>query len=541
MSSDAALIKIPHGIIKSVVSILSKCWEYIGYTNRPFTVNTHLFKSLFSLCSTKTFRHKQKKVPLEKLIMKVNEENNKPTKTHVLIFPFPAQGHMIPLLDFTHRLALRGGAALKITVLVTPKNLPFLSPLLSAVVNIEPLILPFPSHPSIPSGVENVQDLPPSGFPLMIHALGNLHAPLISWITSHPSPPVAIVSDFFLGWTKNLGIPRFDFSPSAAITCCILNTLWIEMPTKINEDDDNEILHFPKIPNCPKYRFDQISSLYRSYVHGDPAWEFIRDSFRDNVASWGLVVNSFTAMEGVYLEHLKREMGHDRVWAVGPIIPLSGDNRGGPTSVSVDHVMSWLDAREDNHVVYVCFGSQVVLTKEQTLALASGLEKSGVHFIWAVKEPVEKDSTRGNILDGFDDRVAGRGLVIRGWAPQVAVLRHRAVGAFLTHCGWNSVVEAVVAGVLMLTWPMRADQYTDASLVVDELKVGVRACEGPDTVPDPDELARVFADSVTGNQTERIKAVELRKAALDAIQERGSSVNDLDGFIQHVVSLGLNK
>ena len=88
---------------------------------------------------------------------------------------------------------------------------------------------------------------------------------------------------------------------------------------------------------------------------------------------------------------------------------------------------------------------------------------------------------------------------------------------------------------------MRADQYTDASLVVDELKVGVRACEGPDTVPDPDELARVFADSVTGNQTERIKAVELRKAALDAIQERGSSVNDLDGFIQHVVSLGLNK
>lgn len=312
------------------------------------------------------------------------------------------------------------------------------------------------------------------------------------------------------------------------------------MPTKINEDDDNEILQFPKIPNCPKYPFNQISSLYRSYVHGDPAWEFIRDSFRDNAASWGLVVNSFTAMEGVYLEHLKREMGHDRVWAVGPILPLSDGNRGGPTSVSVDHVMSWLDAREDDHVVYVCFGSQTVLTKEQTLALASGLEKSGVHFIWAVKEPVEGESPRGNILDGFDDRVAGRGLVIRGWAPQVAVLRHRAVGAFLTHCGWNSVIEAVVAGVLMLTWPMRADQYTDASLVVDELKVGVRACEGPDTVPDPDELARVFADSVTGKQTERIKAVELRKAALDAIQERGSSVKDLDGFIQHVVNLRLN-
>lgn len=290
-----------------------------------------------------------------------------------------------------------------------------------------------------------------------------------------------------------------------------------------------------------RYPWSQISSIYLSYVHGDPGWEFVRDSFRDNAASWGLVVNSFSDMESVYLEHLKKEMGHDRVWAVGPVLPVSEGNRGGPTSVSVDHVMSWLDAREDNHVVYVCFGSQVLLTKEQTLALASALEKSGVHFVWAVKEPAERDSTRGNILEGFEDRVAGRGLVIRGWAPQVAVLQHRAVGAFLTHCGWNSVVEAVVAGVLMLTWPMRADQYTDATLVVDELKVGVRACEGPDTVPDPDELARVFVDSVTGKETERIRAMKLREAALDAIQERGSSVKDIDGFIQHIVSLGQKK
>ncbi|KFK41826.1 hypothetical protein AALP_AA2G176500 [Arabis alpina] len=445
---------------------------------------------------------------------------------------------MIPLLDFTHHLSLRGGSSLTITIITTPKNLPFLSPLLSitgTINNIETLILPFPSHPSIPSGVENVQHLPPSSFPKMIHALGDLHAPLRSWITSHPSPPVVIVSDFFLGWTQNLGIPRVVFSPSAAITCCIINTNWTNMPEK------TEILEFPNLPNCPKYPWYQISSIYRSYIHGDSVWEFVRDSFRENVTSWGLVVNSFSAMESVYLEHLKKEMGHERVWAVGPILPVTngGGNRGGRSSVSVDHVMSWLDAREDNHVVYVCFGSQAVLTKDQTLALASGLEKSRVHFVWALKDPVEEDLRI--FFDGFEDSVSGRGLVIRGWAPQVDVLRHRAVGAFLTHCGWNSVIEAVVAGVLMLTWPMRADQYTDAALVVDELKVGVRACEGPDTVPDSDELARVFADSVSGKQTERIEVVKLRKAAFDAIQERGSSVKDLDGFIEHVVSLGLKK
>ncbi|CAA7017767.1 unnamed protein product [Microthlaspi erraticum] len=114
-------------------------------------------------------------------------------------------------------------------------------------------------------------------------------------------------------------------------------------------------------------------------------------------------------------------MGHSRVYAIGPVLPLS--HGGGPT---LDHVMSWLDASEDNHMLYVCFGSLAVLTKEQTLALASGLEKSGVHFVWVVKG---EDSPRGNILDGFEDRVAGRGLVIRGWAPLVEVLPHLSRGS----------------------------------------------------------------------------------------------------------------
>ncbi|CAA7017768.1 unnamed protein product [Microthlaspi erraticum] len=200
---------------------------------------------------------------------------------------------MIPLLDFTRRLALRSSSSsITITVLVTPKNLSFLSPLLSSRVNIETLILPFPSHPSLPSGVKNIKDLDPSAYPYMIQALGDLHALLLSWITSHPSPPVAIVSDFFLGWTKKLGIPRFVFSPSAAIGYCIFNTLWTEIPTKKN---DEEILEFPKIPNCPKYSWSQISSTYQSYVNGDPTWDFIKASFRDNAASYGVVVNSFSA------------------------------------------------------------------------------------------------------------------------------------------------------------------------------------------------------------------------------------------------------
>ncbi|XP_028112195.1 UDP-glycosyltransferase 89C1-like isoform X1 [Camellia sinensis] len=101
------------------------------------------------------------------------------------------------MLDLTHQLALRG---ITITILVTPKNLPILHPLLSThhPSSIQTLVLPFPSHPSLPSGVENFTDIGNAGNLPMINALGQLHDPIIHWFKSHPSPPVAILSAFFL-------------------------------------------------------------------------------------------------------------------------------------------------------------------------------------------------------------------------------------------------------------------------------------------------------------------------------------------------------
>ena len=282
-------------------------------------------------------------------------------------------------------------------------------------------------------------------------------------------------------------------------------------------------------------------------MEGDPDSEFLRDGFLANCASWGLVVNSFSEMEGVYLEHLRNELGHDRVWAVGPLRPLVEDlsgptKRGGSSSVSVDHILSWLDKCGDRKVVYVCFGSQALLHNDQMEALATGLEKSGVHFVWSVKKPngAHVEGDYGRVPRGFEDRVAGRGLLIRGWAPQVLILSHRAVGSFWTHCGWNSVLEAVVVGLPMLAWPMRADQYANATLLVDQLKVATTVCEGESIVPDSVELARVLAESVGENRVQRQRAEQLREAALDATREGGNSIKDLESFIGHLAAFHIN-
>ena len=139
---------------------------------------------------------------------------------------------------------------------------------------------------------------------------------------------------------------------------------------------------------------------------------------------------------------------------------------------------------------------------------------------------------------GFEDRVAGRGLVIKGWVPQVAILRHRAVGSYLSHCGWNSIHEAILAGVLLLAWPMQIDHFPNSKLLVDELGAAIPVCEGLETVPDATKLARILSDSVMSmTQQERIRAMKLREKALDAIRVAGSSSKALDEIVEKLSSL----
>ncbi|KAI3980430.1 hypothetical protein MKX01_038602 [Papaver californicum] len=486
---------------------------------------------------------------------------------HILVFPFPAQGHMLPFLDLVHQLALRATTTTTttITILVTPRNLPILDPILiQHPSTVQTLVLPFPTPKDslIPPGVENVKNLPPSYFLPMITTMGKLQDPLLNWFQSHPSPPTSIISDFFLGWTQDLasqlGIPRIVFSPSGALTLSISSCFWRDLPTPANDSNDKEnaLIPFPEIPGCPTYPWWQLSPIYRAYVQGkknggdsnSDGLELLRKEFLANVESWGMVFNSFHELEGIYLDHMKRAyFGNKRVWAVGPLSQSGPTERGGATSEQSGDIFSWLDTCDDHSVVYICFGSQAVLDNKQMEALAVGLDKSGVKFVWCVKEPTvgHVSGEYGMVPSWFEDRTAGRGLLVRGWAPQVLILKHKAIGSFLTHCGWNSVLESIGAGIPMLAWPMGADQFMNATLLVDQMKVAVRVCEGEKTIPNADELAQCLAQSVATSSTSRkemrMKAMELKQAATDAVSRNengggGSSFKDLDDLVHHLFS-----
>ncbi|OMO94769.1 UDP-glucuronosyl/UDP-glucosyltransferase [Corchorus olitorius] len=152
-----------------------------------------------------------------------SEGEKKMTKgAHILILPFPSCGHLLPHLDLTHQLLLRG---LTVTVVITPKMLHYLDPILSLhdSSDLQLLVLPFPSHPPIPNGVENMENGAISTLPHIVAAFSKLHDPLIEWFQSHSSPPVAIITDlFFCCWANklasHLNIPNIGFSALNANT-----------------------------------------------------------------------------------------------------------------------------------------------------------------------------------------------------------------------------------------------------------------------------------------------------------------------------------
>ncbi|EOY04856.1 UDP-glycosyltransferase 89C1, putative [Theobroma cacao] len=431
---------------------------------------------------------------------------------HILIIPFPAGAHIFPHLDLTHQLLLRGLTA---SVVVTPKMLHYLNPILSLhdSSNIQPLVLPFPSQSPIPVGVEDMENVPISFLPHIVTAFSKLLDPLVEWFKSHPFPPVAIVTDPFF--------------------CCWANKLASHL-------------------NIPNIGFSAVNANTMSswFVNGkDPATSMPGELFIACMQSWGIIFNSFSELDGEKMKVISEDFTkHDRLWAVGPLPRIKARNMTftekdqKPSSIPQDQVIAWLDSCDvDKSVVYVGFGTQIYLNNEQMEAVASALEKSGVRFIWTVKNPPNAENDHNVVPTGFEDRVAGRGLVIKGWAPQVAILGHRAVGSYLTHCGWNSTMEGILGGVLLLMWPMQADHFNNAKLLVDEQGAAIKVCEGLKSVPDATKLAQILADSVNTVRPERIQGLKLRQFALDAVKEGGSSHKALDVLVQRLSSLSISK
>jgi hypothetical protein len=274
----------------------------------------------------------------------------------------------------------------------------------------------------------------------------------------------------------------------------------------------------------------------------------------------GAVVNTFVDLEGQFVSCYEAALGKP-VWTLGPLCLSNRDvdamaSRGDTSSGGVQQsavVAAWLDSKDTDSVVFVSFGSLVRKLPKQLFEVGHGLEDSGRPFLWVVKEAeVAAAPEVQEWLGALEARTAGRGLVVRGWAPQLAILSHRAVGGFVTHCGWNSLLESVAHGVPVVTWPHFADQFLNERLVVDVLGVGVPVgVTAPVMMFDDENVAVARADivrAVSALMGEGEEADERRRRAREygekahvAMEKGGSSYENLTQLIESFRQCGGRK
>lgn len=255
--------------------------------------------------------------------------------------------------------------------------------------------------------------------------------------------------------------------------------------------------------------------------------------------SEGIFVNTFLDLEPGALHGLQTDdPKRTSIYPVGPII-RSGLGDGDDEL----ECLSWLDRQPRGSVLFVSFGSGGTLSFEQMTELAIGFEKSGQRFLWVVRSPNDKsssgsffsaqshdDNTFGFLPKGYVDRINGRGLLVPFWAPQIKILAHESTGGFLSHCGWNSVLESIVYGVPLIAWPLYAEQRMNAVMLNEGLKVALRPKENDCGLVEADDIAKVVNDLVHGEEGKkaRHRMKELSDAAKRARSVDGDSTKVLN-------------
>ncbi|KAK9949366.1 hypothetical protein M0R45_004893 [Rubus argutus] len=392
---------------------------------------------------------------------------NTDDKLHIAMFPWLAFGHMIPYLELAKLIAGKGH---KISFISTPRNidrLPSLPPNLSTRITF--VKLPLPENPNLPEGAEATSDLPEDEVAHLKTAFDSLDEPITQFLKS--SNPDWLLFDFAPYWlpeiARNLGIPTAFFSIFIASSFTYLGTTSPEAPPddrKLPEDYTVSPKWVP-FPSTVALRLFEVLRLYKR-ITGDET--NVSDLYRFMGSARGCDVIAMRSCEEFEPEWLSLvQVIHGKsVLPIGLLSTTANDDDDKDTWPSIKE---WLDRQRKNTVVYVAFGTEAMPCQEEVTEIALGLEKSGLPFFWVLKTKQGTDAVK--LPEGFEERNEGRGVVCRGWAPQLKILAHDSVGVFLSHSGWSSVVEALTFGRPLVLLPMSNDQGLNARLF-GEKKVG---------------------------------------------------------------------
>nr|BBD34308.1 UDP-glucose glucosyltransferase [Fragaria x ananassa] len=505
----------------------------------------------------------------------------------IWIVPFFGQGHLFPLMELCKYLASRNFKAVFVISSKLSSSIPSSLRQYPLVEITEISEESPPSDSSSPPQEPSSQPLHrhPGHHGQMAVGLEKLLS------TRNESPdavlPLCAVLDNMMSWTsetfQKFKIPAVSFFTSGACSAAMEYALWKAHPLDVKPGETR------LLPGLPEEMAVTVSDIKRQSrpppfpmggggpPPGSPGAGFPTHGpappggpgghgpgrmgppkpgdpphWLDEVGhSIGVMINTCDELEYPFIEYVSNKI-QKPVWGVGPLLPEQYWKSTGSilhdhevrayrkSNFTEDEVNEWLDTKPHGSVLYVSFGSEVGPTKQEYAILAKALEESTRPFIWVVQATAGKprgpppglpqphsEPEEDYFPHELDKHVGNRGLIINGWAPQLLILSHPSTGGFLSHCGWNSTVEAIGRGVPFLAWPIRGDQHSDAKLVASYLKIGYLITEDLSQTIKKEDITRGIEKLLSDGDMKQ------RAVQLSAKFEHGfptSSVAALDAF-----------
>ncbi|XP_075661930.1 mogroside I-E synthase-like [Castanea sativa] len=449
-------------------------------------------------------------------------------KTHILVIPYPVQGHINPMLQFSKRLATKGA---RVTLVATSTIRNSMQALQGASsVNIKIISDGSEGEETVESLIATVDRFK--------DVVSQSLAEYIEKLNSSKYPPKFIVYDCALPWAldvaRKYGIDGAPFYTQS----CAVNVVYyhfkkgtvrlpVEEPTV-------------SLPSMPKLAINDLSSLLSNPSSYPPLLTLFLDQFSNFLEAKWIFFSSFKELELEVVNWMASQKWP--IKTIGPTIPsmyldkrLEDDKEYGLHlfKPDVDACIKWLDTKETNSVIYTSFGSLASLGEEQMQELTWGLKNSNCYFLWVVRETEQK-----KLPTNFLQETAEKGLVV-SWCSQLEVLAHKAIGCFMTHCGWNSTLEALSLGVPMVAMPQWTDQPTNAKFIADVWKVGVRIKLDERGIATKEEIEFCIREVIEDERgkEKRMNSVKWKELAKEAMDEGGSSDKNIEEFVAELARL----
>ena len=449
------------------------------------------------------------------------------SRLHIVMLPWLALGHLLPFLELSKRLAQKGH---KISFLSTPRNiqrLPKIPP------NISPLIsfvqFPLPRIENLPEDAELTIDLPSDDLrPYLKKAFDTLQHDVLSFLQETSNPPADwIVYDYAAYWVPRIsaetGVPCTYLSLFNAAVLGFLGSPQVLLGNEHQRTTVEEYTVAPKwvsFPSTIAFRPHEVRHILEPARQQDASG--VNEMYRFATTIEGcdfLTIRSCMEFEQEWLQ-LIGELFNKSIVPIGMLPPIIQDDSD---EGEWESTFKWLDEQEIGSVVYAAFGSEAKITRAQVDEIALGLELSNLPFLWVLR--AEK------VPDGFEERTKGRGLVCMGWVPQIQLLAHPSVGGFLTHGGWNSIIEGLSFGLAMVVLPLMFEQGLNARNLV-ERKIAVEVAKNEDGSFTGEEIAESLRLVMAEEKGEAFRAKA--RQSRDIFGNLDMQDKCLDDFVQYL-------